>query len=74
MASPYSDDLRAKFIAAYEAGNVGLEKLASTFHLGGEGLADKAGDEQCNATRRKTARVCEPVDTGDPRAFVGADR
>ena len=47
MAIPYSDDLRAKFIAAYEAGNVRLKRLASTFQVSrawAEGLADKAGD------------------------------
>jgi len=33
MARPYSDDLREKFVSAYEAGNIGLEKLAATFQV-----------------------------------------
>jgi len=33
MARPYSDDLRSKFVAAYEGGKVGLKKLAATFQV-----------------------------------------
>jgi len=33
MARPYSDDLREKFLSAYEAGNIGLKKLAVTFQV-----------------------------------------
>jgi transposase len=31
MAQPYSDDLRCKFLEAYEAGNSSLRKLAQQF-------------------------------------------
>ena len=54
MASPYSDDLRAKFIAAYEAGHVGLEKLASTFQV------SRAWAERVWKTKRETGSVKRP--------------
>jgi len=62
MASPYSDDLRAKFIAAYEAGNVGLEKLASTFQV------SRAWAEKVWRTKRETGSVKRPA--GRPRGFA----
>ena len=61
MASPYSDDLRAKFIAAYEVGNVGLEKLASTFQV------SRAWAEKVWRTKRETGSVQLPV--GRPRGL-----
>jgi len=33
MARSYSDDLREKFLSSYEAGSIGLEKLAATFQV-----------------------------------------
>jgi len=33
MARSYSDDLREKILSSYEAGNIGLEKLAATFQV-----------------------------------------
>ncbi len=33
MVRSYSDDLRQKFLSSYEAGNIGLEKLAATFQV-----------------------------------------
>ena len=33
MASPYSNDLRARFLAAYESGDLDLAKLAATFQI-----------------------------------------
>lgn len=56
MASPYSDDLRAMFLAAYDAGNVGLEKLASALQ------ASRAWAE----TVWKTARLSQSLDASDP--------
>lgn len=61
MARAYSNDLRAKFIAAYEAGNVGLEKLASTFQV------SRAWAEKVWRTKRETGSVMRP--TGRPRGF-----
>jgi len=61
MASPYSDDLRAKFIAAYEAGNIGLEKLAATFQV------SLAWAEKVWRTKRETGSVKRPA--GRPRGF-----
>jgi transposase len=61
MASPYSDDLRAKFIAAYEAGSVGLEKLASTFQV------SRAWAEKVWRTKRETGSIKRPA--GRPRGF-----
>lgn len=61
MASPYSDDLRAKFIAAYEAGNVGLEKLATTFQV------SRAWAEKVWRTKRETGSAKRPA--GKPRGF-----
>lgn len=54
MASPYSDDLRAKFIAAYESGNVGLEKLASIFQV------SRAWAESVWRTKRETGSSKRP--------------
>jgi transposase len=61
MASPYSDDLREKFIAAYEAGNVGLEKLASTFQV------SRAWAESVWRTKRETGSSQRPP--GGRRGF-----
>lgn len=61
MASPYSDDLRAKFLAAYEAGNVGLEKLAATFQV------SRAWAEKIWKTKRETGSTKRPP--GRPRGF-----
>jgi hypothetical protein len=56
MASPYSDDPRAKFIAAYEAGSVGLEKLASTFQV------SRAWAEKVWRTKRETGSISGPLE------------
>ena len=61
MVSPYSDDLRSKFIAAYEAGHVGLEKLAATFQV------SRAWAERVWKTKRETGSVKRPA--GKPRGF-----
>ena len=61
MASPYSDDLRAKLLAAYEAGNVGLEKLAATFQV------SRAWAEKIWKTKRETGSTKRPP--GRPRGF-----
>jgi transposase len=33
MAKPYGDDLRRKFLSAYEQGDISLQKLAALFHV-----------------------------------------
>ena len=61
MARPYSNDLRAKFLAAYEAGEVGLEKLAATFQVS-RGWAEKVW-----RSKRTTGSTDRPA--GRPRGF-----
>ena len=61
MARAYSNDLRAKFLAAYEAGGMGLEKLAATFQVS-LGWAEKVW-----RTKRETGRTDRPA--GRPRGF-----
>lgn len=61
MARPYSNDLRAKFLAAYEAGEVGLEKLAATFQVS-LGWAAKIW-----SAKRATGSSDRPA--GGPRGF-----
>lgn len=61
MAKAYSNDLRAKFLAAYEAGGIGLEKLARTFQVS-RGWAEKIW-----RTRRETGRTDRLP--GRPRGF-----
>ncbi len=61
MASPYSNDLRAKFLAAYESGDVGLAKLAATFQVS-LGWAEKIWK-----AKRETGSAERPV--GRPRGF-----
>jgi transposase len=33
MAKPYGDDLRQKFLSAYDQGDISLQKLAALFHV-----------------------------------------
>jgi len=33
MAKPYGDDLRQKFLSAYDQGDISLRKLAALFHV-----------------------------------------
>ena len=61
MASPYSNDLRAKFLASYETGDVGLKKLASVFQVS-LGWAEKVWK-----AKRDTGSTDRPV--GRPRGF-----
>ena len=61
MAKPYSDDLRAKFLGAYEAGGVGLEKLAAVFQV------SRAWAEKIWKVRRETGGTDRP--RGKPRGF-----
>ena len=61
MASPYSNDLRAKFLAAYESGDVGLAKLASTFQVS-LGWAEKIWK-----AKRESGSAERPL--GRPRGF-----
>ncbi len=61
MASAYPDDPRAKFLASYEAGNVGLEKLASPFQV------SRAGAEKVWRVKRETGSANRPP--GRARGF-----
>jgi transposase len=61
MARPYSDDLRSKFVAAYEGGNVGLKQLAATFQVS-LGWAEKVW-----RTKRQTGQTERPA--GRRRGF-----
>ncbi len=61
MARPYSDDLREKFVSAYEAGDIGLEKLASTFQV------SRAWAERIWKAKRETGKTERPL--GKPRGF-----
>ena len=61
MARPYSDDLREKFLSAYEAGNTGLKKLAATFQV------SLGWAERILRTKRETGRTERPA--GRPRGF-----
>ena len=61
MARAYSDDLRSKFVAAYEAGNTSLEKLAATFQV------SRAWAERIWKTKRETGSSSRPA--GRPRVF-----
>lgn len=61
MARPYSDDLRSKFIAAYEGGNIGLKELAATFQVS-LGWAEKVW-----RAKRQTGQTERPP--GRPRGF-----
>jgi transposase len=61
MARPYSDDLREKFLAAYEAGNVSLAKLAATFQV------SRCWAENLWRTKRETGHFGRPP--AKPRGF-----
>lgn len=61
MARAYSDDLRAKFVAAYESGEVGLKKLAATFQV------SRAWAERVWKAKRETGSTSRPG--GRPRGF-----
>ena len=61
MARPYSDDLRSKFVTAYETGNIGLKKLAATFQV------SRAWAERILRTKRSTGSSSRPA--GRPRGF-----
>lgn len=61
MARAYSDDLRAKFVSAYEAGNIGLEKLAATFQV------SRAWAERIWKAKRETGKTERPA--SKPRGF-----
>jgi transposase len=61
MARPYSDDLREKFVSAYEAGDIGLEKLASTFKV------SRAWAGRIWKAKRETGKTERPA--GKPRGF-----
>lgn len=61
MARPYSNDLRSKFVAAYEGGNIGLKKLAETFQVS-LGWAEKVW-----RAKRETGQTERPP--GRPRGF-----
>ena len=61
MARAYSDDLRSKFLTAYETGNTGLKKLAATFQV------SRAWAERIMRTKRSTGSSSRPV--GRPRGF-----
>jgi len=81
MARPYSDALREKFASAYEAGNIGLEKLAATFQVS-RGWAEriwKAPDlnpiESCWSVvkariRQPKARSLKALDVALPLALA----
>ena len=61
MARQYSDDLREKFVSAYEAGNIGLEKLAATFQV------SRGWAERIWRAKRETCKTERPA--GKPRGF-----
>ncbi len=61
MANPYSNDMRAKFLAAYESGDVGLSKFAATFQVS-LGWAEKIWK-----AKRESGSAERPL--GRPRGF-----
>jgi transposase len=66
MARPYADDLRRKFLAAYDQGEHSLASLAAIFQVG-EGWARKI-----SAYRTRSGRVERPPYTPGRKLRTGA--
>jgi len=78
MAKPYGDDLRRKFLSAYDKGDLSLERLAVFFHVSA-GWAKKISAArtrtgQCERPRHKPGRKAHagPETHSQIRFWIGA--